>query len=484
MIAWNMDIQEKRTASNMLYPLWPSTSILLAILSFLVIPEQNWPVVLPMLAAVIAAIVFLWILWVREGTIPFLEIGTVYVGVVTLYTLYPLIGYLVNGLAYTPFNDNRLFNAQPEPNEVGTIGWYYVVHLISCIGAYLSIRGRLRKASPSFVLPDRITFFILVGFYLLISVFFLYLNWRFGISESSYIGTYLIFKGLPFGLAQISSLFDGARITVQVAILCVLFGNYSKYWPFILVWLGWIVSESFLRLGSRTELILLIIAMAILYHYLVRKISFLQVVTGGLGLLALFISFGLLRMDWLFSGSTGSFNPFAYASEFEVIFANAYDFRYGLNGASFQLPPGFYLADILVMIPRQLLPFEKISPSEWYVSTFYPLYADLGGGLALGTICESLVGAGWVDAIARGAALGFILGVIHRRCILHRPSFWVFVFYVWLSTQMYQSFRHTTFFPFYLFVYRFLWVMVGTKILVFILKRGTRVHGKTQTQPA
>jgi hypothetical protein len=188
-------------------------------------------------------------------------------------------------------------------------------------------------------------------------------------------------------------------------------------------------------------------------------------------------------MDWLFSGDTGSFNPFAYAGEFEVIFANAYDFRYGLSAASIELPPGFYLADLLVMIPHQLLPFEKIIPSEWYVTTVYPLYADLGGGLAFGTICESLVGGGWLDAGARGAALGIILAVIHRRCILHRPSFWLFVFYVWLSTQMYQSFRHTTFFPLYLFVYRFFWVMAGTKILAFILKRGTRVQAKIQTQP-
>jgi hypothetical protein len=430
----------------------------------------------PMLVTVVGAMIFLWVLWLREHTAPFFEIGAIYVTVVVLYTVYPLAGFLVNGLAYTPFNDNRLFSAQPTPQEIGTIGWYYVAHLLCFIGAYLLVRGRLVGRTLRYQSPGRISFHILIAFYLLVTGFVSYVNWRFGLWESSYIETYLIL--------QIASLLQGARFVLEVAILSVLFGEYRKYRAVIFIWFGWMLFSSFLRMGTRTELILFMIAMAILYHYLVHRIPLRLMVTGGLTLLALFVSFGLLRNAWLFSGATGSFNPFAYGSEFEAIFANAYDFRYGLSGASIQLPPGFYLADLLIMIPHQLLPFEKINPAEWYVTTFYPLYADLGGGLAFGTICESLVGGGWLDAGARGAALGIILALIHRRCILHRPSFWLFVFYVWLSTQMYQSFRNTTFFPLYLFVYRFLWVVLGIKILSTIPKGSISGQQRGLAQPA
>jgi len=469
MIVRNADNQKEGTPPNAFLLFWLSASILLAILSFLVIPEQIRPVTQPMLAAVIATIVFLWILRFKEGTIPFFEIGVIYVAVVVVYTLYPMTGFIVNGLIYTPSNDYRLFSSRPTPDEIGTIGWYYAVHLLSFIVMYLLIRRRLPSPSLNFRMTNRTSFLIIVVFYVTVIIFTSAINYFLGVSEGSYIESYLFYKTLPPGIAMIIGLLTGARFTLEIAIFASLFSRYHKYRPLILIWLTWMVLTTFLNLWSRTELVLLLMAAAMIYHYLVRPFKLRWVVGGGLLVLALFVLLGLLRSGWSSSGATDSFNPFAYVSEFEVIFGNAYDWNYRLNNASVRPPPAFYLADLVIGIPKQIVPFEKIIPANWYVDTFYPEFAALGGGLAFGTICESILGAGWLDLVARGAALGFILAHIHRYCLLHRASFWVFVFYIWLSLKMYLSFRNTTFYPLYLFVYQFLWVMAGIKILATIL---------------
>lgn len=104
--------------------------------------------------------------------------------------------------------------------------------------------------------------------------------------------------------------------------------------------------------------------------------------------------------------------------------------------------------------------------------------------MAFGTISESVLGWGWLDLAARGAALGFLLAQVHRYYVRHRPSFWLFVFYIWLDTQIYQSCRTTTFFPVYLFLYRFFWVVVLAKFLAAVFKLIPRGQRRTVVGPA
>src|SRR5262249_39502722 len=105
--------------------------------------ERSLPVVLPLATAGASAGLFYLMLrrW-RGAASPLLEVGGVYMAVVTLYTVYPLLGFLLMGLAYTPMNDRRLVDYAPGPEEVGRIGWYFVLHLLGFGGAYLLARGR------------------------------------------------------------------------------------------------------------------------------------------------------------------------------------------------------------------------------------------------------------------------------------------------------------------------------------------------------
>ncbi len=442
--------------------------------------EANLPVMLPMFAAAASLWLFLWVLWGRERTVPFFEIGVVYAGVVALYTLYPLAGYLAIGQTYGPFNDNRLFVGQPAAAEIGRLGWYDVAHQVSFLVAYLLMRGRVPGPSARFERPGRLTLYVLLGLYALISVYFVWLDWVFNLSAGTYSESYLAFGRLPPGIAQLTGLLVGARFTIALMILAVLFCHVRRYWPLVLLWLGWVMGVTLLRLGNRTELILLLVAAAMLYHHLVHPIPLVALGVGALAGLSLFVALGLLRMGWLFGGLTpdGGVNPFHYASEFEVIFANAYDLDQRRTAGDIgPLPIGFYLTDLAISVPRQLLPFEKVTPAEWYVNTYYPVFASWGGGLAFGTVSESIMGWGVPDVVGRGAALGVILALVHRYIARRRPSFWGVVFYIWLATQLYQSFRNTTFLPFYLFLYRFAWVAVGVEFLTRALRGSLRPRG-------
>jgi len=462
---------------------WLAVVFLIAFIFFAITTEQNLPVMLPIMVTVSGTIFFAWILWLRQQTVPIFEIGTVYVAVVSVYTLYPLVSYLMNGLTYFPFNDNRLLNAQPTPPEIGVIGWHYVVHSVSFMGMYLIIRGRLPRPKIHFPTPDHTTLGVLVFFYLTIHLFFLLLDSAFNTSARTYLESYLAFGRLPFGIAQLASLLGGARFTITLAIFTVLFHNYVKYRLVIFAWLVWMTLTTVVHLEGRTEFILVLFSAIILYHFLVRPIPLWRVGLAGLAGLSFFIILGLMRMGWFFSESGTGYNIFSYANEFELIFGNAYDLRQLLsNGAIGQLPPGFHVPDLVIMIPRQLLPFEKITPAEWYVNTFYPIYAAQGGGLAFGTISESILGMGWLDLVARGAMLGFLLAQIHRYFTLRRSSFWMFVLNIWLMTQIYNCFRHTTFFPLYLFFYRFLWVALGVQGVCILLKGSIKGYHRSLLQ--
>ena len=430
------------------------------------------PVILPIMAAIIAVTFFFGVLWRRQrGAIAFFEIGVVYVTVVMLYTLYPLIGFILIGLSYTPFNDSRLFLTQPTPQEIGTVGWYHVVHLVSFIAMYVIVRGKLPRAQARFRSPASVTLLIAVVLYLAISVFFLFLSLFFDLSASTYLESYLVYKRLPLILAQFAGHLSGIKLTLGLVILAMLFSNYRKYRLLILAWLVWVLLVTVFRLGSRTELVLLMFSVTLMYHYLVKPISLRAIAIVGLLGLGLFIPLGLMRSGLSLSELTSAYKPFAYSSEFESIFANAYDLgRLKAAGLIGNLPPAFYLSDLLALVPQQLLPFPKISPSVWYVTTFYPGFAAAGGGLAFGTISESVLGLGWIDLILRGAALGFILAHLQRHFATRHLAFWPFIFYIWTSVQVYQLFRGTTFFLLVFFVYRFLPVMVGIKLVSAVLK--------------
>ncbi len=454
------------------------------------IPAQTWPLLLAGIALVFVATTdgrtlfvtapltvglfvvasFWWVLWRRRHrVVPWFEIGAVYVAVVALYMVYPLIGFLALGQSYTPLNDERLYMMQPEAESIGHIGWLYVCHLGSFAAIYLLVRGRLPRGTIVLRQPRLPVVIAIVVVYLAIQGFDTILGLFYDMSSDSYLGTYLVTRRLPLILAQLANHLNGIKYVLTVLLLAALFTRYSASRGIIIGWIAVMAVITIMKLGSRTELVLLILSAAIMYDRLVRPIrpSFLMAV-AVVGLTG-FIAFGALRNEVRLIEDGVLLNPFSYSSEFETLFANAVHLD-SVRRSIGELPVPFYLADFAALVPQQFVPFTKVDRGAWYVNRFFPEYAAMGGGLAFGTISESVLTGGWLAALAAGAALGLCFATLHRFYTTRAGSFWIFVLYVWVTTLSYQSFRNSTFHLLVLFTYRFVPAVLFVNLLALGLR--------------
>jgi oligosaccharide repeat unit polymerase len=432
-------------------------------------------VLAPVVAGLALSAAFLWVLWVRRyGRVPWFEIGVLYVGVVSVYLAYPLIGFLAIGQHYTPTNDGRLALTQPDASVVAAIGWLYVAHLAGFVAGYLCVRHRVELRRVSLPRPDAPIFIALLVGYLLIEGYVLALGLFYNTTASTYIESYLVARRLPLTLAQLLNHLGGIRYALAVMLMTALFTRYPRTRLVIAAWL--IVSgvATVARLGSRTEFVLLVLSAAVIYDTLVRPIPTRLIAGLGAAGLAGFIFFGIVRDRGAEAGpSVQTRNPFAYGSEFENLFGNAVHLSVNRSAIP-QLPVAFYFTDFAALVPQQVAPFTKVTPADWYVTTYFPMYAAMGGGLAFGTIAEAVLSGGWLSALLRGLALGCIFAAVYRLHASRPHAFWMFVFYVWLATLCYQSFRNTTFYLVVLCVFRFVPSLVGVNLFAMILRRAGR----------
>jgi hypothetical protein len=469
---------------------WPLALLIIVSASVVATDTGTSSVTAPLSIALLVSTLFYRFLWKRRRQVmPWFEIGAVYVAVVTLYTAYPLVGFLAIGGHYTITNDNRLWVLQPSAQEVGGIAWLYVCHLGSFVAAYLVVRGRLPLTQRALRSPSLAVFVAVAALYLVIQAFTIFVGLFYNTSASNYLETYLVQRRLPLLLAQGFSHLNGMKHALAIVLLAGLFSRYPRTRSLIIGWIAVTAVISVTRLASRTELVLLVLASAMMYQLVVRPLSLRFVLSVAAVGLTGFIALGLARHGLVTDGHSWS-GVFTYASEFEVLMANAIDLaRKQSIGSLGILPDGFHLADLTGLVPQQLAPFPKIDPADWYVNTFYPVYAAQGGGLAFGTIAEAVLTGGLLSAAARGAALGFCFAKIHRFYVRHASSYWVLAAYVWLASLSYQAFRNRTFVLLLLFVYRFLPAMIGVKVLATVLNRAARrvkvtVPGRVAKAPA
>jgi hypothetical protein len=464
---------------------WTASTLTSIVAAVALADSDNVPVLLPLLVCIALAALAFSVLWSRRrNTGALCEIGGLYVAVVAAYSVFPLAGYLLTGMRYGVSNDNRLYVLQPSAGDVGRIGWYCAAHLAGFVIAYFLVRGRLPRRPPRFRPPDRATVVALLLAYAVVQTFFLALSWSYELSAETYAGSYTVSSRLPLALAQLFNHVGGARFTIEIALLTAMFSAYERFRLAIVAWLLFVAVSTFAALGSRTELMLVLVASALLYHYLVRPIRGMPLAGAAAVVLAAFMLLGMLRAGWIQRGLPTGLNLFAYASEFEVVFANALHLEsVRRSGELAALPAVFYFSDLLSLVPQQMSPVTKIAPAVWYATTFFPKYAASGGGLAFGTIAESVVGWGWPDALLRGILMGIALGWLHRFAIRHRPSFWTFVLYIWASVQVYHAFRNTTFTLLPLFAYRFVPVAVGCSFVAACLRSVLR-HPSQGIAPA
>lgn len=419
--------------------------VLVALFAASSAPEGSRSVFIPFVSAFLIAIgFFLGLARRHRWTAPIFHVGSFYAAVVLIYTVYPLAVYFKNNRTYHPLSDIRLYAAQPQPDQVATVAWWYVVYLATfCFVYFITTRsvGILRIERPS--RPGSMLFVVILV-YTAVQGYLLVVMRALGAGPATYHDTYLALRHLPLIVQQVTGRLQSWVQVLEIVVLVVLFTDYRRNRVYIALMLLWVGASTLMRMHARTELFLLVAAAAFLRHHFVRRMRLATVIIGGVALLTLFSLLGAMRsigeteieLSAMMSGT----------SEFESIFANAHDLLFIREDAgAFLDDPTLYFADFILFIPSQLLPFTKQIASYWYMDRYYPWVGQSGGGFAFGAIAEAVVGFGLIEVIVRAALLALIFAWVDRRFTASRVSVWGAAFYVWLAVMAYLSFRTTTF---------------------------------------
>ena len=160
-------------------------------------------------------------------------------------------------------------------------------------------------------------------------------------------------------------------------------------------------------------------------------------------------------------GDTLLFNQ---ANEFQVLFGGNYDLLCMKEAGQLEdVPIQFTWYDIIMLVPQQFLPFEKVNVQTWYLNqSTCPSY------FMFNPISQAIIGFGWVELVLRGCLLGFMLAKLRGWYVKHSASFWVTLFYFYITIISYYAIRGTAIYvllasTLYRFIplYVLVWVMAG-----------------------
>jgi hypothetical protein len=453
---------------------WPLVALTWLSLVFMT-SEARW-VWTPGIAVVSIAVLFVTILWDRDRRLPVFELGTLKVAATAVYALFPLMNYAAAGFTFT---DERMVNYAATPREVGTFAWSYVIYLASFCAIYLLTRARVQIPEVGMMEPSRHTrvvfaagFVVATAYIYAIQIIF---QFQFNPSYAAAFSGQLPTVRLPYFLQQVSHNVWGILFVLKLGLLTLLFGRWhSRGWRFLLI--GWLLAEgvmTVLRLGARSHLVLMLLAAILLYHRLVKPLSMKRAAVLGILLLSGFILLGLVRQHRgeMVLITENVRQAVTANNEFQVLFGTAYDIAQRREeGTLGPIPWQVFAGEAFLIIPSQLLPFEKWYPAEWYLEVIG--IRGQGLGYMFGVLSHAEIGLGWLELVLRGAVLAFAFGLFHRYYARHASSFWATYFYLFLAVWAYYTFRASTFEIIYVIVYRFVPVIVLTVVGAQLIRLG------------
>lgn len=402
-------------------------------------------------------VLWLWMtLWKRDGRIPFFDAGMFCALVTLVYTVYPLVNYWVNDFQFGVLSDYRLMAYGPSPKEMGIFHLRNVAYLFSFIVLYSAFRGKGIIKVGNIQPPSPVTTRAVVLWFLLLSGFaygfqmITGVNFNQSYEHESFQNNVTALASLPLPALQLAGKLNGILFVFKLALLGLIVSR-CKQRKWLMILFAWIAAEvalTFLIKGARTGLVLFLMATALFHHRMIKPFSMKFLITSGAMLFAVFIFLGMYRNYSDFASLQYDFSQpgvefLSGNNEFQVLLGNAYDI-FQRKQSSTVFPWYLYINDFITILPpQQLLGFEKIPASEWYLRELG--LNGTGVGLMWGVIAQSIVGLDWLELILRGAILGYILARLYRWYQKHQAGFLETLFYLYLCLKVYYTFRDTTF---------------------------------------
>jgi hypothetical protein len=456
------------------------TVILISVLSVVFAKDDYRLLAAPVAAIFVLGATYLAVLWRRDGDLPIFDIGTLFVVTTLIYSVFPFIGFMLSGLSWGNGADSRLQAYTFDVHEVALFGWRYALYLGSFVPVYLWIRQRKTpRQTPLAPVPPQLTAALVVILaaqyafkFMMAYVYGLNLD----VSYDDLMSIVIAIRSVPYVLLQISFVVFSSIALVKWALFVVMIQRWSSLrWR--MASLAWVIIEVAIvgvRGGARSPAVLLLLVLGILFHRFVRPLKFKWVAICGTVLLAAFLVAGAVRGTHVDAPQVSASSLVVRANEFQALFATAFDIhKRKESGTLGSVPWQLYVSDLYLEIPSQILPFEKIDPSVWYLELLG--IAGTGVGFMFGVMAQAMVGLDWIELALRGAALGLLFGLFHRYYVRHASRFWLTVLYLFISIWSFYSLRATTFWFMHFVIYQFIPVCLIGKLLQTIFSQRYRL---------
>jgi len=409
-----------------------------------------------------------------EGSQSFVNVGAFYSLVVYIYISLPLIGYWLHDMGYGISDTNRMLRLNPSLDDILLIGFYGATYL-SCFMLSFTLFSNKFKPSSRIVLFNTPSFHSLIFLFILTASFMTVLGFYLDFGNKSYLDKFLAVWSLPLLIRQIANHVSGISVIAVIGLLTYLISNFERYRTLTLILLLYEFFATIITLGGRSEVIQYLIAAALLFHLFVKKLrgsAVLLIIIIGLSLALIYGAIRSNALSDINDWTTPGINLLTENNEFDSLYATAIELNILKNNQRLpDIPWQLYLSDLTSLVPQQILSFTKMDYGNWYVTTLYPGYKGMGGGLAFGTLAEAIVGIGLPEVIIRAIIIGFIFALIHKWYLNHRNSFWATSFYIWFLVESYQCFRATSFIFLTYFTYRFVPYFILVLLINGIIKK-------------
>jgi hypothetical protein len=386
--------------------------------------------------------------WRRDRRLPIVDVGVLCALITLAYIAAPTFFFIMSGFQWTVLSDPRLVQMNPGPAEVAELLWSVTAYLTTFCLAYAVLRGPAMPGPDVPIAAETSAGWALFTILALATIYKVGIESYFQInlepSNKELQANYGVSSQLPLFLAQITHNILGILRITMLGIVAFVFARKSRTLGFFLVM--WLLAEGYwtvANMGSRTYYAFMIMAVVLSYHRIVKSIGPIPAIGVASALLAGLTGFGY----WRDVGShvTNVADIWSAATEFQVLLANGLHVSWAYaHGLINDVPWQIRLNDLILLIPQQLLPFEKLDMTDWYIRETG--VDNHGLGLMFGVVAQSEVGFGIPEIMLRGALLGAVLAFIHRKCVKHATSLTAFIFYLWLCTSIYYTYRASTFY--------------------------------------
>lgn len=427
------------------------------------LPVESAPYLAPALTSIAAFLAFTLLLHWRIGDGLFGEIGFLYMGIISAYTVMPAAAFMATGLDEA----GPLAGLLPDASELVKHLWRLVMFQCGVGASYILFRGKKTATAVQLGLDTRDDSRALIAIVMSLAISLSTI-----VLMSAPVETYYEHYHRFDHLSWLPRKFVSASLRASMGLYGIafvfLFRDYKRYrFAIPILALALVAFEMTYSFGARIQALIIILQVIVLYHYCVRPISIKWGAIACLAVLAVFSAAELLRtlnFDLESATSAVSSEGLRPASEFGAVFFTSFHLYAERTAGTLPTPewPMFF-SDIISAFTFG--DFSRWNPMEWYHQQYYP-EVDIAP-FTLGPVADSAIWGGEVDLVLRSLVNGAFFAMLTRWLFRRRHEWWALASYAYCYATCILTLKYGVFYH--------LIPMVKTVIPVLVIVHAVRV---------